>query len=152
MFPEFSTAAIAVATLLSSIVRQLRSGSIWYAIDLGQATSEHLRELTGIKDYDRLQEAFGAPRMDGIWPVTRATVKAQRTGLGYLLGDKWLDGGSCLVALVCLMPIWPMWSSGTIFQILLAFAGIYQLCGWLASTVLLGKGGARPPPRGPTIH
>ena len=153
MFPEFSTAAIAVAVLLSSIVRQLRSGSIWYAIDQGEANSEQLRELTGIKDYERLQEAFGAPRMDGVWPVTRTEVKAQRTGLGYLLGDRWLDGASTLVALICLSPIWPMWSTGTIFEILLAFAGFYQLAGWLASIGLMGRRGApRRPPGGPTRH
>jgi hypothetical protein len=139
MFPGFAETAAAFAIMLSAIVRQIRSGSVWYAIDEGQTTTEHLRELTGIREYDRLQEAFGPPRMDGVWPVTRAEVKANRTGLGYLMGDRWFDGASILIAIVALMPVWPMWTAGAVLQMLLAFAGAYQIMGWLAATSLFGR-------------
>ena len=103
------------------------------------ATAEHLREITGIRGWDRLQEAFGPPRMDGVWPVTRVEVKRQRTGMGYLMGDKWLDLASMLTGVVCLMPIWPVWADGRLLQAVLSLAGVYQLAGWVATMGLLGK-------------
>lgn len=126
--------ALAIAILLSVIVRWIRTGASWGAIDQGEATAEVLRDVTGIFDRDKLQDVFGAPRLeDGIFPVTRQEVLRARTGLGYLLGDRWLDGASALVALVTLIPLWPIWGTRMWLEVLLAFAAFYQLGGWIAS-------------------
>ncbi len=138
--PGFTQAAAAIAILLSVLVRYIRSGASWDAVDQGRATAEYLRDLTGIMKLEDLQEAFGPPRLeDGVFPVTRAEVARNKTGLGYLLGDRWLDGGSALIALIVLLPIWPVWDTNWILNILLSFAGLYQTAGWIASTRFLGR-------------
>lgn len=131
----------AFAIILSALVRLIRSGASWQAIDDGEARIDHLRELTGITRLDALLEAFGPPRMDGVWPVTRASVRSHRTGLGYLIGDRWMDMACIAVASMALIPIWPLWGPGTStwLDTLLAFAGFYQLAGWAASTRLVGQ-------------
>ena len=97
-FPQF---AAACAILLSVVIRWLRSGMSWDAVAEGRATADVLRDLTGILDFDRLQETFGPPRLDdGVFPVTRREVLRERTGLGYLFGDRWLDGGSAVIAIM----------------------------------------------------
>jgi len=131
---------VAIAILLSVLVRWIRSGASWQAIDDGQATADILRDITGIMELDRLQETFGPARLeDGVFPVTRAEVKHERTGLGYLLGDRWLDGACAAVALISLLPIWPMWGSWIWLETLLIFASLYQVGGWLAATRLIGR-------------
>jgi hypothetical protein len=138
--PGFTQAAAAIAIILSVIVRWIRSGASWQAIDEGRATADILRDITGILDFEKLQNAFGAPRLeDGVFPVTHMEVKRQRTGLGYLMGDKWLDGGSAIIALVALLPIWPLWGTRVWLDVLLVFAGLYQVAGWLAATRLIGR-------------
>lgn len=138
--PPFAEAAAAIAILLSVIVRWIRSGASWQAVEEGSATADVLRDLTGIMDFERLQEAFGPPRLeDGIFPVTRREVLRQRTGYGYLMGDRWLDGGSALIAILTLMPIWPIWSTYPWLTTLLIFASIYQAAGWVAATRLIGR-------------
>lgn len=140
MAPGFTQAAAAIAILLSVIVRSIRSGASWDAVDQGRATAEHLRDLTGIMKLEDLQEAFGPPRLDdGVFPVTRKEVLRNRSGLGYLLGDKWLDGGSALIAVIVLLPIWPVWDTRWALNILLSFAALYQVAGWIASTRFLGR-------------
>ena len=95
-FPQF---AAACAILFSVVIRWLRSGASWESVEQGSATANELRELTGILDYDKLQETFGPPRLeDGAFRVTRRDVLRERTGLGYLFGDRYLDGASALVA------------------------------------------------------
>lgn len=138
--PGFTQAAAAIAILLSVLVRAIRSGASWDAVEQGRATAEHLRDLTGIMKLEDLQEAFGPPRLeDGVFLVTRQEVLRNRTGLGFLLGDKWLDGGSALIALVVLLPIWPVWETRWVLNTLLSFAALYQVGGWIASTRFLGK-------------
>ncbi|MEZ5938793.1 MAG: hypothetical protein R3C52_11315 [Hyphomonadaceae bacterium] len=132
--------AAAFAILLSVIVRWIRSGASWQAVEDGVATAETLRDLTGITDYDKLQETFGPPRLqDGVFPVTRREVLRNRTGLGYLLGDRVLDGGSAIVAILTLMPIWPVWGTRAWLEIFLTFAAIYQAGGWTAAATMLGR-------------
>ena len=130
-FPQF---AAACAILFSVVIRWLRAGATWDAVDEGRATANELRELTGIMEYDRLQETFGPPRMeDGVFPVTRREVLRERTGLGYVLGDRFLDGGSALIAIAALLPFWPLWGTRWWLDTLLGFASIYQAAGWIAS-------------------
>ena len=138
--PAFTQAAAAVAILLSVIVRWIRTGASWQAVDEGRATAGDLRDITGILDFEKLQDAFGAPRLeDGVFPVTHMEVKRQRTGLGYLMGDKWLDGGSLAIALMALLPLWPTWGTRAWLDMLLTFAGVYQIAGWVAATQLIGR-------------
>lgn len=136
-FPQFVAAC---AILFSVVIRWLRSGASWDAVAEGRATADVLRELTGILDFDSLQETFGPPRLeDGIFPVTRREVLRQRTGLGYLFGDRWLDSGSTVIAILAVLPIWPIWESQMWLDILLAFASIYQVAGWVAAFRLVKR-------------
>jgi hypothetical protein len=140
VMPAFTQAVAAFAILISVIVRWIRTGASWQAIDDGAATADVLRDVTGIMEFDKLQEAFGPPRLeDGVFPVTRGEVKRQRTGLGYLMGDRWLDGGCAVIALTTLTPIWPVWGTRVWLDTLLIFAGCYQVAGWLAATRLIGR-------------
>jgi hypothetical protein len=138
--PAFTQAAAAFAILISVIVRWIRSGASWQAIEEGRATADILRDLTGILEFDKLQDAFGPPRLeDGVFPVTRREVLRQRTGMGYLMGDRWLDGGCAVIALVSLMPVWPVWGTTAWLDTLLVFAMSYQVAGWLAAMRLIGR-------------
>jgi hypothetical protein len=140
MIPGIAQAATAIAILLSVIVRAIRSGASWQAIDDGLATADVLRDITGVMDREALQEMFGPPRLeDGVYPVTRAEVMRKRSGVGYLLGHKWLDGGSALIAVIALLPLWPLWGTRMWLDTLLGFAALYQLAGWIASMRLLGQ-------------
>ena len=136
-FPQF---AASCAILFSVVIRWLRAGASWDAVEQGQATAQTLRDLTGIMQYDRLQEVFGAPRLqDGMFNVTRAEVMRQRTGAAYLIGDRWLDGASALVAIVSLLPIWPIWGTRWWLDTLLTFASLYQVAGWVAIMQLMKR-------------
>ncbi len=137
---DFVQFVAASAILFSVVIRSLRSGASWDAVAEGRATADVLRDLTGILSLDDLQQAFGPPRMeDGVFPVTRREVLRQRTGLGYLFGDRWLDGGSALIAILAVLPIWPIWESHTWLDILLAFASVYQVAGWVAAFRLVRR-------------
>ncbi len=130
-FPQFVAAC---AILFSVVIRSLRASASWDAVAEGRATADVLRDLTGIIEFERLQETFGPPRLeDGVFPVTRREVLSQRTGLGYLFGDRWLDGGSALIAVLAVLPIWSAWDSNTWFDTLLLFAAAYQVAGWAAA-------------------
>jgi hypothetical protein len=138
--PAFPQAAAAIAILLSVIVRWIRSGASWQAVEEGRATAEVLGDITGILDNEKLQEAFGPPRLeDGVFPVTIREVRRQKNGIGYLMGDRWLDGGSAVVALIALLPIWPTWGTRIWLDTLLILASIYQAAGWLAAMRLIGR-------------
>jgi hypothetical protein len=140
VMPAFTQAVAAFAILISVVVRWIRSGASWQAIEEGRATADILRDVTGIMEFDKLQDLFGPPRLeDGVFPVTRPEVMRQRTGLGYLMGDRWLDGGCAVIALAALMPIWPLWGTRIWLDTLLIFAGSYQVAGWLAATRLIGR-------------
>lgn len=136
-FPQF---AAACAILFSVVIRWIRAGSSWDAVEEGRATAQTLRDLTGVMEYDRLQEIFGPPRLqDGIFNVTRGEVMRERTGAAYLIGDRWLDGGSALVAIVSLLPIWPIWGTRWWLDTLLVFASLYQAAGWVTTMRLLRR-------------
>ena len=136
--PALAQLAAAFAIILSVVIRSIRGGASWQQVDEGRATADTLRDLTGIMKFDDLQQTFGPPRLeDGIFPVTRSEVRRARTGLGYLFGDRWLDGASAVVALVTLLPIWPLWNTRQWLDTLLIFAGCYQAAGWFAAMRLV---------------
>ena len=138
--PAFPQAAAAIAILLSVIVRWIRSGASWQAVEEGRATAEVLGDITGILDKEKLQVAFGPPRLeDGVFPVTVREVLRQKNGVGYLMGDRWLDGGSAGVGLIALLPIWPAWGTRIWLDTLLILASVYQAAGWLAAMRLIGR-------------
>jgi hypothetical protein len=140
MMPGIIQAMGATAILLSVVVRAIRTGASWQAIDEGVATQDVLRDVTGILNPETLQDIFGPPRMeDGIFPVTRAEVLRQRTGIGYLLGDRWLDGASAAIAVLSLFPLWPLWGTRVWLDSLLMFAGLYQIAGWIAGIMQAGR-------------
>ena len=70
---------------------------------------------------------------DGVFPVTRRKILRERTTLGYLFGDRWLDGGSAVIAIITLLPIWPIWGTRWWLDILVALASMYQVAGWVAT-------------------
>lgn len=130
-FPQF---AAALAILISVVIRSIRNDSSWVAVDEGRVTAQTLRDLTGILEFDTIQETFGAPRLDdGVFPVTRSKILRERTTLGYLFGDRWLDGGSAVIAIIVLLPIWPIWGTRWWLDTLLMFASGYQVAGWVAT-------------------
>lgn len=132
--PALAQLAAAFAILLSVVIRSIRGGASWQQVEEGRATADTLRDLTGIMDFEQLQETFGPPRLeDGIFPVTPREVRRARTGLAYLFGDRWLDGASAVVAIISLLPIWPLWNTRPWLDTLLIFAGAYQAAGWIAS-------------------
>lgn len=132
--PALAQLAAALAILLSVVIRSIRGGASWQQVDDGVATADTLRDLTGIMDTEELQKTFGPPRLeDGVYPVTRREVRRARSGVAYLFGDRWLDGASALVAIISLMPIWPLWNTRQWLDTLLIFAGAYQAAGWIAS-------------------
>lgn len=136
-FPQFLAAC---AILFSVVIRWIRQGASWDAVAEGRATADVLADLTGITDHETLQDVFGPPRLeDGVFPVTRRQVMRQRTGFGYLVGDRWLDGGSAIIALLAVMPVWPAWDRQAWLDTLLIFAGVYQLAGWIASARLIRR-------------
>lgn len=132
--PALAQLAAAFAILLSVVIRSIRGGASWQQVEEGRATADTLRDLTGIMDFEQLQQTFGPPRLeDGIFPVTPREVRRARTGLAYLFGDRWLDGASAVVAIISLLPIWPLWNTRPWLDTLLIFAGAYQAAGWIAS-------------------
>ncbi|MBI1339440.1 hypothetical protein GC169_04410 [bacterium] len=137
--PGFVQAAVAIAILLSVFVRSTRTGASWRAVDDGVATADHLRDLTGILTRAQLQETFGPPTTEGVYPVTRAEVRRERGGVGVLMGDRWLDGACAIVALVTLLPIWPIWGGRSVLELALTLAAGYQGAGWAATVLLVGK-------------
>ncbi len=140
MTPGLTQAAGAIAVLLSVVMRAIRSGASWAAIEDGVATQEHLRDVTGILNPETLQDIFGPPRLeDGVFPVTRQAVMRQRTPVGFLLGDRWLDGASAIIAVLSLLPLWPLWGTRIWLDTLLMFAALYQTGGWLAVLLMPGK-------------
>ena len=44
-----------------------------------------------------------------------------------------------VIALVAILPVWPVWGTRVWLDVLLVFAGLYQVAGWLAATRLIGR-------------
>ena len=76
-------------------------------------------------------------------PTERAILWPDAIGLGLFTGigvDRALAlGQPALVAVVTLLPIWPLWGTWQWLEILLVFASLYQVAGWMAVTRLVKK-------------
>jgi hypothetical protein len=77
--------------------------------------------------------------VDGVFPVTGAVVLGQRTGMGYVVGDRWLVGASGAIAVLSVFPLWPLWGTRVWLDSLLMFAGLYQIAGWIAGIMQAGR-------------
>ncbi|MEM6627285.1 MAG: hypothetical protein AAGB25_08145 [Pseudomonadota bacterium] len=134
----FGLAAAALAILLSAIVRIIRTGDAWRAVEEGRAGVEHLRDLTGVLEPRALQDIFGPPTLEGIYPVAPEQVRRARRPLGRLMGDPYLDSASVAVAALSLI-----WSPDGPLRIFLTTAFLlaagYQATGWAATSLLIGR-------------
>ena len=134
----FATAALAMAVILSAIVRLIRTDAAWKAVDEGYAGVDHVRDLTGVFDPRALQDIFGPPTMEGIYRVSRAEILGARRITGWMMGDFRLDLACMLIALIML--IWTPYSGlRVVLQTVFLGAVIYQVGGWLAATGFLGR-------------
>lgn len=134
----FTTAALAVAVILSAIVRLIRTDAAWKAVEEGYAGVDHVRDLTGVFDPRALQDIFGPPTMEGVYKVTRPEILGARRLTGWLMGDIRLDVACIIIALITL--VWTPYSSlRIVMQTIFLAAVIYQAGGWLAATGFLGR-------------
>ncbi len=132
----FEMAAIAMAVILSAIVRIVRTDACWKAVDEGYATAEHLRDLTGIFKRSDLQDVIGLPTLDGVFHVTREDVERARRPTGYLMGHIKLDTAALGVAVIGL--VWkPYGFVGDLLNAGIILAALYQISGWIVSFQLL---------------
>ena len=137
---SFTIAAIAIAIILSAIVRIIRTDAAWKAVEENYAGADHLRDLTGIVQRSALQDVFGPPTVEGIFHVPRSRVEQERRLTGHLMGNLQLDGISIAVGLVAL--VWrPYGSIGDLLNMFLFFVLAYQLAGWGATSLLMKEKG-----------
>ena len=124
----FAGAALAVAVILSAVVRMIRTDASFKAIDEGYASAVHLFELTGIQKKD-LQDVFGPPTLEGIYRATRSDIENSRKLLGWVMGDMRSDMISIMVAALVLA--WhPFGWLGDILELVFLSVVIYQCVGW----------------------
>jgi hypothetical protein len=123
-------ALLAVAVILSALVRAITGGQRWDMVREGRARHEDMVELTSVHDRERLQALFGPTQMNGIFLVSEADVRARRPRLAMLTAEPRMDyacmaAGVFALVFVNLMPILP----GAALMV----AAAIQLTGWLAS-------------------
>ena len=127
----FPVVALALATLLSAIVSLIASSARRQAIIMAQASARDLAELTGILDYQDLQDTFGPPNLNRMWQtLTLERVQAERRPLGVLMSAKWLDWTCIVLALLA------FFSSFALVEIGLLVAFTLQLASWLVASRL----------------
>lgn len=130
-FEDLSRFAAAIAVILSAIVSLVGTAARRRAVEEGRARAGDLCELTGILEPKALQDVFGPPTLNGLWPaVTPERVKAAMRPMGHLLSDDRVDLACMAVALLAL----PLhhWVADT----LLAFSLGLQLAGWVVAARL----------------
>ena len=135
----FTTAATALAVILSAIVRLVRTDAALKAVDEGYATSDHLRELSGVLDPRALQDVFGPPTLEGVYHVDRRQIMDSRRLTGWLIGDMRLDLACLAIAvLILVLPRYGVLHDLAVMPFLLAVA--YQIGGWICAGMLMGRG------------
>jgi len=123
--------AAAIAVILSAIVSLVGTSARERAVSLGQARIADLCELTGILEPKALQDIFGPPTMNGLWPtVTMTRIRKARRPLGYLLSDGRLDYACMAVAAASIFTDHPL------MDLALGVAVTVQVAGWVAAVRL----------------
>jgi hypothetical protein len=133
-YPPFDGLAVTAAALiviLSAIVSLLGSGARRRAVELGQATTLDLCELTGITDPTQLQDVFGPPDMGRVWrSVTLQDILRERRPLGHLISNDAIDWAGIAVATVSFF-----WRPPLI-ELLLIVCVALQVASWVAASRL----------------
>ena len=123
--------AAAIAVILSALVSLIGTSGRENTVRMGQARMAELCELTGILEPKMLQDVFGPPTMNGVWPtVTLERIAKARTPAGYLLSDSRVDY-ACIAAAIAALA-----TNHWITNVLLAVAVGVQAAGWVISSRL----------------
>lgn len=131
LFSGLSLAAIALAVMLSALIRLIQTGQLRARVEAGFAGVRELAELSGITDARDLQDVFGPPGMQRIWAhVTMRQIAAKRRLAGYLMSDRRLHLMSIAVAF-CALGI-----SHWIVELLLMIVALVQIGSWISATQL----------------
>lgn len=130
-FDGLAATAAALIVILSAIVSLLGSGTRRRAVELGQATTLDLCELTGITDPSQLQDVFGPPDMGRVWrSVTLQDIQRERRPLGHLISNDSLDWAGIAVATASFFWRHPM------IEVLLIMFVVLQVTSWFAAARL----------------
>jgi len=123
--------AAAIAVILSAIVSLVGTSARERTVRLGQARIADLCELTGILEPKALQDVFGPPTTNGVWPtVTMSRIRTARRPLGHLLSDNRVDYACMAVAAASIFIDHPL------MDLALGAAVLVQVSGWLAAVRL----------------
>lgn len=131
LFSGLTLISIALAVMLSALMRLIQSGQLRQRVESGQTGIRELSELSGIMDPRDLQDVFGPPGMNRIWgQVTLMQIAECRRLPGLLMSDPRLHSFSIGAGLAALFL--HHWS----FQIALLGAVIIQTGAWMSATRL----------------
>ncbi|MEM8615470.1 MAG: hypothetical protein AAGF20_00900 [Pseudomonadota bacterium] len=123
--------AIALATLLSALIRTIQTTQLHQRVRYGLTSWRELSELSGIADPRDLQDVFGPPSLDRVWQTVKLPdIQARRRLAGYLMSDLRLHG-ACALCAVMALPV-SHWST----QLLVCVAALAQAGGWLSASQL----------------
>ena len=122
--PPLTTLLVGIAVILSALVSVLGSSARRRAVTEGRARAADLCELTGVHEPRALQDIFGPPTMDGVYPVTMEQVRRARRPLARLLSDDTVDY-ACMGA-AALAIVW----STPVTTLFLVIAASIQTVGW----------------------
>ena len=126
-----SLAAIALAVILSALIRLIQTGQLRARVMAGLTGVRELAELSGITDPRDLQDVFGPPGMNRIWShITLPRIAEKRRLAGYLMSDHrlhWFCMATALTAFVL---------SHWLVEILLIIAALIQVGSWISAMQL----------------
>ena len=130
-FDGLAATAAALIVILSGIVSLLGTGARRRAVELGQATTLDLCELTGITDPKMLQDVFGPPDMGRVWRgVSMRDIYRARRPLGHLISNELIDWGTMAIAALSFFTRHPLIEAALLASVAL------QVASWFAAARL----------------